>query len=166
MPGAGHYDWGQKIDSAGWENTVRGVLASLRGQKLLMLCHDSREWEIAGRLAPEHPRFLPSGALSYFRTLRRAKAAVVNRLHAAVALAGLGVPSVAVGTDTRLMMVEALGLPALYVKDAHEDVLVKTLARLLYDRESERRRLLHLREQTWLNYLNILSLPARRREAA
>ena len=42
-----------------------------------------------------------------------------NRLHAAVALAGTrDSPLVSVGTDTRLLMVAAIGLPYRYVKDA------------------------------------------------
>jgi glycosyltransferase involved in cell wall biosynthesis len=79
---------------------------------------------------------------------------VCNRLHAAVALASVGIPSVSVGTDTRLLMVAAIGLPYRYVKDVDTELLEDAIETLLEHRNDERDRLLELREWTWSRYID------------
>jgi hypothetical protein len=68
----------------------------------------------------------------------------------------MGIPSVAVGTDTRLLMVEAVGLPYFYVKEATLERMEDALHGLLRGRESERERLLALREHTRRRYLEVV----------
>jgi hypothetical protein len=74
-------------------------------------------------------------------------------MHASVALAGMGIPSVAIGTDTRLLMVKRLGLPFFPVKEASASALESTVEGLLLRRGEEEERLLALREETWQTYL-------------
>jgi hypothetical protein len=103
------------------------------------------------------PRFTPADLREYFTLMSRAKVGVCNRLHAAVALAGIGIPSVSVGTDTRLLMVEAVGMPSFYVKEATSERLGDTVHRLLTDAEDLRERLLALREETWERYVHTVA---------
>ncbi len=158
MKGGGHYDWGQVIDAERWRDVVGTVFARLsRRFRLLFLCHDRKEFDLAGALAPTVPRILPANSQEYFAAVARAKVAICNRLHAAVALAGIGVPSVAIGTDTRLLMVETIGLPCLYVKDATVERVEASLESLLANWTAERDRLLALRQWTLEQYTSLIT---------
>ena len=155
MPGGGHFDWGQGIDEREWMATAKLLVERLsRRHRVAFLCHDRNEYAAAEALNPNLPRFLPTTIAEYFSLIARSKASVCNRLHAAVALAGVGIPSVSVGTDTRLLMVAAIGLPYRYVKNARVDQLEDELETLMTNREGERERLLGLRDWTWNRYVD------------
>jgi len=157
MEKGGHYDWGQSIDPMVWRNTVRALIERLRKHhQVLFLCHNQKEYGLAFEIDPAIPRFLPKNSREYFSVLSRAKIGLCNRLHAAIALAGIGIPSVAVGTDTRLLMVETAGLPYLYVKEATVERIEEILQDLLINRKKERERLFMLREQTWDQYVEVV----------
>jgi hypothetical protein len=157
MPGGGHYDWGQKIDPSSWDMTVSALVSNLKKKhKVAMLCHNEAEMRAAASFAPDLPLILPKTPEEYFSLVAGAKAAVCNRLHASVGMAGIGIPSVAIGTDTRLLMVEAIGVPALYVRDATLERIEEKLNALLANREAEARRLLALRERVWAQYTGLV----------
>ena len=158
MTAGGHYDWGQKIDAALWRKTVKTLIGRLqRRHKLAFLCHDKNECNLAKEMDAAVPRLSPKNSQEYFAMVSRAKGAVCNRMHASVALASLGVPSVAVCTDTRLLMVDTLGLPCMYVKEANVESLESRLEDLLSHRSQEKERLVALRTKTWDQYLGIMS---------
>jgi hypothetical protein len=155
MPGAGHFEWRQGIDEREWMETARSLVKRLSARhRVAFICHDMREYAAAERVNPDLPRFMPRTPEEYFSLVRASKAAVCNRLHAAVALASVGIPSVSVGTDTRLLMVAAIGLPYRYVKDVDAESLEDTIETLLVRRNDERDRLLELREWTWSRYID------------
>lgn len=153
MPGGGHFDWGQGIDRERWAATAKLLIQRLSVRhRVAFLCHDLQEYTAAGHLNPELPRLLPTTIDEYFSLIGRAKAAVCNRVHAAVALAGAGIPSISVGTDSRLLMVAAIGLSNYYVKDVSVGQLEADLETALTNRANERDRLIQLREWTWSRY--------------
>lgn len=157
MEGAGHYDMGQQIDGSLWRTTMSEVVDKLSARnRLVFLCHNERECELALALAPGIPRVMPRSAEEYFAIARRAKVALCNRLHAAVAMAGAGIASVSVGTDTRLLMLETLGLPHWYVKETQSEALLTELDRLTREQKSENARLICLRESAWEQYLTLI----------
>ncbi len=157
MEKGGHYDWGQGIDAAEWRRTAAALIARLsQRERVLMLCHDRREYELASEVGPNLPRFVPQSLEEYFSVLSRARAGICNRLHAVVALASMGIPAAAVGTDTRMLMVDELGLPYLYVKEAGIDRIEDSLQFLLGSREEEKARLLGLRDLTRRRYLQVV----------
>ena len=157
MAQGGHFEWGQHIDASVWEGKVRGLLARLgRRHRLAFLCHDDREERLARRLDPALPRIFPRDGRSYGEALGGVEAALCNRMHASVALAGMGIPSVAVGTDTRLRMVEMLGLPIRFAKDADEAELEAELEALVARRGEERERLRALQDDTWRRYARLM----------
>jgi hypothetical protein len=158
MPGGGHYDWGQKIDASCWERTMVETIGSLRkqGWEPFLLAHDALELALAAKLWPDLPRSRPDGAREYFEAARGAMFGIFNRMHACVGVAGIGIPSVAIGTDTRNLMVEAIGLPAIYVKNATTEKLQEAVDWLCNTRDSVSRRLLDLRETTVTDYENRL----------
>jgi polysaccharide pyruvyl transferase WcaK-like protein len=146
MAGGGHYGWDQEIDIGLWERIVRRVVEELkRNHTVGFLCHNREEVRLASSLDSSLPRLAPRTAEEFFVSTRRAKILLCNRLHAAVCLAGLGIPSVTVGTDTRLLMTRALGIPALYVKDVDAGCLLTALNDIWRRRTEEGERLLLLR---------------------
>ena len=157
MTGGGHFAWDQDIDADAWRNTVLDLVGRLGTRhKVAFLCHDETENELASGLDPRIPRVLPRSPDEYFAALGRAKAGIFNRLHAAVALAGTGVPSVSIGTDTRMAMVAALDLPVTYVKDVSADLLEGQVEDLIARGDDERERLLGVRDATGKDYLNAI----------
>lgn len=157
MKGGGHYDWRQNIEPATWEIAVKTLIDRLKSRhELAFLCHNEEEYNLASCLAPELRRFWPKSISEYYGMIKNTKAAICNRMHASVALAGLGIPSVSVCTDTRLLMVEALGLPCFYVKEADAGILEYELEMLIKNSEKEKERLLELRAGTWDQYVKII----------
>lgn len=158
MSGGGHYDWDQGIDPADWRETVKDLISRLQTRhQLAFLCHDETEFNLAGALDPSIPRLWPKNTQEYFTMVADAKISLCNRMHASIALAGLGIPSIAVCTDTRLLMVDATGLPVFYVKEAGVHHLEENIERMLANRHEERERLLALQSDTWNEYINIIN---------
>jgi polysaccharide pyruvyl transferase WcaK-like protein len=158
MPGGGHYDFGQGVDGSSWEQTMRNLVARLRKRhRVAFICHSEKELAAASSVADGLPCYLPKSVEEYFAMASEAKAGVFNRMHASVGLAGMGIPSIAIGTDTRLLMVEHIGLPSLYIKEAGLETLEEKLEGLLRNREEEKDRLLGLREQTMRSYVEAVS---------
>jgi hypothetical protein len=158
MSGGGHFEFDQGIDSSSWRQVVEGLIQRLQTRhKLAFLCHSEVEYNLARELEPTLPRFWPKTPQEYFTQVAGAKVALCNRMHASVGLANLGIPSIAVCTDTRLLMVEAIELPYLYVKEANIDLLEEKLEDLLAHRQHERERLLALRADTWTRYIEVVA---------
>jgi hypothetical protein len=158
MPGGGHYDFGQGVDGSSWQETMRGLVARLkRRHRVEFLCHSQKELDAAAAVADGLPCHLPKTVAEYFDVAAGAKAGVFNRMHASVGLAGLGIPSIAIGTDTRLLMVEHIGLPCFYVKDAGMDIMEQKVEDLLLKRKEEKERLLGLRQETTRRYIEAVS---------
>lgn len=158
MSSGGHYDWGQNIDSSTWHKTVKALVGHLKKyHKLAFLCHNEKEYKLAAEMEPAIKRLLPKTPQEYFSITSDAKGAVCNRMHASVGLAGMGIPSIAVGTDTRLLMVKALGLPSFYVKETNLIQLEDALENLLANRYKEKERLLALRSEIWKSYTEAVS---------
>lgn len=153
MRGGGHFAFGQSISPTRWEATTREVVRHIgKTNSMLFLCHNNQELEAVEDVAPGAPRILPRTPSEYFEAVRGAKAGLVNRLHAAVTLAGLGIPCIAVGTDTRLLMIRELGLPFLYVNETTAAGLTDTLEELLARRDDETDRLVSLKASTIREY--------------
>jgi len=158
MPGGGHYDFDQRVDGQSWHEVIKTLVERLATRhKVAFLCHNEKEAKAASELAGGIPRLWPKTVAEYFSIVAQAKGGVFNRMHASVALAGMGIPSVAIGTDTRLLMVGRLDLPHLYVKEASSQRLEQEIENLLTRREEERDRLIQLRQETWQAYLKCMS---------
>ncbi len=157
MQGGGHYKWNQNIDDAKWENTILELIKRLGTRhKIIMLCHDQKELDLAGKIAPAIGRQMPRNSAEYFGLIRNAKVAICNRMHASVAIAGLGIPSIAVCTDTRLSMVKEFGLPTHFVEDTSPDILEAEIEDLILSRTSENERLKLVRQKIFQSYVDIL----------
>ncbi|MCA8931699.1 MAG: polysaccharide pyruvyl transferase family protein [Rhodospirillaceae bacterium] len=143
-------DWGQGVDADWWMDEVRGVIADLRamGERIVLLCHAIPEQRLAQQLAPDLPAMLRESEAEYVRIIAGANVGFVSRIHAAVALAGIGVPSVVVGNDTRTGTTAEMGLPSLFTRETSRVAIVEALRQLMGRLDEERERLIALREAT------------------
>lgn len=158
MPGGGHFDWEQHVDAGAWRRTLIDVLKRLRARHhLAFMCHNRKEYEAALDLDAAVPRLWPQTPQEYFEVAATAKAALCNRMHAAVGLSGLGIPAIAVGTDTRLLMVAAVGLPCHYVKELGAEALEEELEGLMAVRHEHQERLLAAQDETLLTYATLVN---------
>jgi hypothetical protein len=143
MQGGGHFSWGQKIDPSDWETTFRQLIGKLsKLGDVAFLAHDKKELAIHKKLFPEGRHILPVSVDQYFELSGQVRLGVFNRLHAAVGWAGAGVPTIAIGTDTRMKMAEKIGIPTYYVRDCSAEQLESVAVDLWNnaDREFERYR--------------------------
>ena len=149
-------DWGQRVNPTEWMRTIQLVIDDLgKRHPVLLLAQNSYEKKLASQLAPHVRCILPSSTDEYANVINMAKVGLVSRIHAAIPLAGIGIPSVVIGTDTRLGTVEQMGLPTRFVKEATYSWIVDEVEGLLKIAESERQRLLALRENTIQQYVTL-----------
>ncbi len=155
MKGGGHFDFGQQIDADQWEQTMRTVIEQVRKKHpVAFICHNKLEFDLAGEMFSDVPRFLPRTVEEYFNLASLGLTGVFNRMHAAVAFGGLGIPSIAVGADTRMNMVRELGVPVYYVKEVNADILIHDLENLLESRNEEAVRLKKLSDRVFNSYVD------------
>lgn len=155
-------DWGQNVDAAQWKRTMQAVIADVeKRHPVMILAHNLYELKLAAELAPHVKRVLPTTTAEYVQTISAVKAGIVSRIHAAIPLAGIGVPSVVVGTDTRTGTINQFGLPTRYVKQASAEWLIDQLESLISRAEDERHRLIGLRESTLRSYADLFRKYAR-----
>lgn len=149
-------DWGQNVDEQSWAGVVRQVVEDLgKRHTVRMLAHGEYEKRLAAMVAPDLPCDQPRDTVSYAKAIAGAKVGFVSRIHAAIPLAGIGIPSLVIGNDTRLGTVEAMGLPTLSPKAATAGDIVSILETLIVKGEEERERLRTLREETIGRYAEI-----------
>jgi polysaccharide pyruvyl transferase WcaK-like protein len=159
MEGGGHFDWGQQINAEAWRESFNSVIDKLKkeGWDIVFIAHDLKEANIAKKYWPTFACVLADSMKEYFDVVRDAAFGVFNRMHASVAAAGLGIPSVAIGTDARNLMVSQLGLPAIFVKNATSEMLNETVFDIVKNRDSYSRKLLDLRRTTFDRYVELLT---------
>lgn len=150
---AGHYDFTNDIDGAQWEHVAATVLAHVaRRFNVVFICHNQKEMDLAAQRFPQYKSVLPASVADYEQLARTGCLGLFNRLHAAVACAGMGIPSVAVGNDTRTMMVEEYGVPVFDVRRCSAEDLIEAFEGLVQRRQEERERLLALRKSVSEQY--------------
>lgn len=155
-------DWDQGVDPAAWMDLVRGVIADLRadGRRVELLCHSAYEQRLARQLAPDLPVHFPQTEEEYGRIIGRVAVGFVSRIHAAIAMAGVGIPSLVVGNDTRIGTTAEMGLTSYFTKRLDRETAVAELRRLLAAADEERDRLRTLRETVIKRYVEQFTLCA------
>jgi hypothetical protein len=149
-------DWGQGVDPAKWRDTMRKAIATLeRKMPIMLLAHSNYEASLAAELAPHLRCVWPRSVPEYASAISGACIGIVSRIHAAIALAGLGIPSTVIGTDTRLKTVEVIDLKAAYVKNVSAEFLVDSSLQLIDRKRQEKERLIAIREETIRRYVDI-----------
>lgn len=157
MNAGGHFDWGQNIDAAAWLSTMKMVVADLsKNHEIMFMCHNEQEVTLARTHFPNHKFQFHASVDEYLDCIKNAKAGICNRMHASVAMASFGVPSISVCTDTRLLMLDLLKLPIFYVKEANSEQLLQTMNHLIDTAAAEKKRLFELKKETFEKYQELL----------
>lgn len=150
-------DWGQGVDPATWAAVARETVDRLsRRHQVVLLCHNAWESRLARGIFPNTPRIQPTSVVDYARVVAGASAAFVSRLHAAIPLAGAGVPSLVAGTDTRLYAAEELGLPTTFAKTATAEAIECELEELLAHSADHEERLVAVRDTAIARYGEVI----------
>ncbi len=137
MPRASHFDKLREIDPASWKTSFCEAARRLDVRfKPIFLCYNEIELQAARTLWPHHRAVFPQTTSDHFNTVRDAYSGLVHRLHTALGLAGLGIPSIAVGTNTRMWVTKKIGIETVFAPGVACPMLVQHLERLLEWRDA------------------------------
>jgi hypothetical protein len=158
MRRAGHFVLDPALVPATWAAACRQMLAGLRKRgRIRFICHDEAERQWAEKLATPGEEIIISGDWrAYLEAYAPCAAVVANRVHGAVAAAGLGVPSIILGNDTRARIGGAIGMPVFRAAELAPVDVVRVAERFIQKGEAERSRLAALRERTLDEYAALL----------
>ena len=96
-------------------NMTQGVVLIDANERLLV-CNDRAEEAAASRWFPSVKRFYSADHRDYLRTYARARYGLVNRVHAAFAMASFGRLAAVIGNDSRSHMAELIDVPVFDVR--------------------------------------------------
>ena len=157
MRGGGHYDFGQNIDVQRWEATFREFYARIaRNHRCVFVCHNETEVKEARRIAPHAEVYYRRDYRDYLSFFARARCGVVNRMHAAFAIASFGRPSFVVGSDTRAHMVEQIGLRHAFVDEVDPQRLLAEFEFLCAGGNNYEQRVATIKQRAYVDYLEAL----------
>jgi hypothetical protein len=150
-------DWGQNVCTEQWRETVRTLVSRLRRRHpVFFICHSRFELQTTRQAFPDFPTYFPKTVAEYASLIAAVGAGLCNRLHAALALAAIGVSAVLVGTDTRMRTAEQLGLPTFFVKAVNADMLEDEIERRYSQQAADADRLWQCRTATVNAYAKLM----------
>lgn len=157
MHGGAHYNLGQKIDFEAWEDAFRSVYGALsRLHPVIVMCHSPSEVVRIRTLIPSADTFFSTNYVDYLKMYAKARFGVLNRVHGAIALAGMGRPSVIIGNDTRALMGELLELPTYFVNDARAETILEHCSNFESENAAWSHRLYEIKKASRMAYLQLL----------
>lgn len=158
MPLGGHHQLDEAFQSRRWVYEISRLVHEIRKMgSLVFVCHNQEEADFSQLFASPGERiFLSSNYRDYLDLFPRLTAIFANRVHAAVAAAGFGVPAVIAGTDTRATIGSWIGLPIFRSATLDHAEVAHQLAGLLRERRTEQDRLRSLHAATLDSYLSLL----------
>jgi polysaccharide pyruvyl transferase WcaK-like protein len=159
-PAGSRSNSGQTHDSR-WISEFEGLVSLLNRRKLELkfVFHEKLELELAKKFFPvdEYEYVIPETVPEFLYLYGSALATVTCRIHGAYAAASCGVPSFVVGHDTRLGMIDLLGLPYADSGDVTAEQMLQCVERFMNEQKSFECRLLDTCAQAEREYLDILS---------
>lgn len=142
-----------------WAQALQEILNTLgRRYRLKLVFHESLEMSLATRCLDigRWEVVVPSSLREFLAIYGSSLVAFTARVHGTYAAASLGVPSLTIGSDSRLTMIDLLGLPHLFWRDASPARIVRIVDQLVAEAEGWRRRLQELKERTLYQYVTVL----------
>ncbi len=154
MKRAGHYAFADNIDTSAWQRVFKSVYEKLtKMHSVVFVCHNQKEIKRAKMIDPNANIFYSKNHVDYLKIYARAAYGVVNRIHAAYALAAFGKPSVVIGNDSRARMIDLIGLDRIYVNDATVELLMDNINQIQNDASTFIEKSQTLKQQTLKKYL-------------
>jgi polysaccharide pyruvyl transferase WcaK-like protein len=137
MRGGGHHDYLNSISSNQWYKLAKKLILSLsRTTNVEFLCHSISEFELAPCISAGIQSNLIINKQDFLRAIVDVNIGVCNRIHASIAMAGLGVPSLTIGTDSRILSLEEFGQPTLKLPINNYKTLMNAVDTLIENRIS------------------------------
>jgi hypothetical protein len=156
MEGAGHYDFGQNIDKSRWRKVFIEFYDNIKNDhQCVFVCHNQREARDAKKIDPLAEIFIAKDYRDYLKFYARSSCGVVNRVHAAFAMAGFGRPSIVIGSDSRARMSEQIALKSFFVSDVNAQILLQEFKKLSLAARSYVDILGIIKEQARKDYLEL-----------
>ena len=159
MPVGGHYDLRNNFDRERWNKECREMCRKLRGLgRIVFIAHDKGEQEFMQTLAEPAERVaLGGGWREYLDFYAGCAVVVANRVHGSICAAGLGVPAMIIGNDTRARIGEYVGLHVTASAAMIADAISERVSTMLRQRGADQERLLAHREGTLKRYASLVS---------
>lgn len=153
MPLGGHYSWGSTASVSTWDSTFAAFAHRLaQKHRCILVCHSAGEQRAAARLCPSIPTYYSRNYRDYLDIYAGARCGVVNRVHAAFALASVGKPALVVGNDSRARMCEEIGVRSIFVADANVEMLLDVTEDLVLQRDEFQTKALELKRAVFEGY--------------
>lgn len=131
-----------------------------REMPIKFIMHEKMELDLARKYFPfsvEGRYILPKSIPEYLNAYGRASVALTSRVHGAYGAASMGTPSVVIGSDSRITMIDLLDLPAVScLEENAAETMIDSFDRLYDERETQSRRLLELCDQVERGYCDRL----------
>ena len=158
MPSAGHFDFEQNIDARKWQNVFVNLYHEFaRHNEVVIVCHDRNELQATKKILNDANIFYAANDYrAYIEFYSLAKFGIVNRVHAAFLMAGLGKPSVIVGNDTRAKMSDLVKLENFFVNDVSVEFLRDKASQLAESSSSFRDEIFDIKEKSREGYTHLL----------
>jgi hypothetical protein len=159
MHQGGHYKFGQKIKSKKWKKTFKEFYNSIKDKySCVLVCHNRDELLEAKKNFPGAKIFFSKKDRDYLRFYSKVKFGIVNRIHAAFAIASFGRPSFVIGADSRAKMVEEIDLEHCFVSDVNCEILLKQFEKLDANYRNYENVFLSIKRKAFDGYMNSLKL--------
>lgn len=158
MEYGGHYDFLNIIDKENWQKKFIQLYQYFKTQQQVIIsCHSQNEVSLIKNILPNADIFYKENdPKAYLYLYKNASFGIVNRIHAAYALASFGVQSIVIGNDSRVQMLDLLDIKHVFVNEADVDTITKTYHTLIETQSEFEVSILKLIQQTRKDYLNLL----------
>lgn len=128
MPRAGLYLPQKRRQVERWRETFLAVFEHFRARgPVVVTCHADHDVEAVRGMVDERYVVASRDYVELLKLYAHCRVGLFNRVHAAMIVASFGRPVVCVGTDTRMLMLEPLGMPFVHVDEATPERLIEMM---------------------------------------
>jgi len=159
MHGGGHYDFGKNINTNLWEKVFFKFYSIVKNQhNCIFVCHNKKELQDVKKIDPYAKTFFSKNYIDYLKFYAQAECGIVNRIHAAFAIASFDRPSFIIGNDSRSLMTEEINLPHAFVSEVTTERLLYEFKQLLKNADKYQEIFSFIKERAYTNYMESLSV--------
>lgn len=115
-----------------WIESVEKLISKYKNNyKFTFVCHSKNEMDIAKKRFPNFKRIFPKTKNDYVKLTYDTAACIAGRIHCAIPLASAGIPSMVIGTDTRMNTAKAIGINCFDIKNITAKKLENEFLRMI-----------------------------------
>ena len=153
----GRQTWSQ----ANWRRLSTELIRTMDtvGQ-VRLLANNAADAAFLQEVGADHVVVTPPSVSAYLRVVREADLVVATRVHASVAACSQGVPSIGLGNDSRLGVLERLGVPTFDSVTAKVGEIAETGTALLGTREALYEEIMRLKRASIGAYVDAVTMAA------